>query len=340
MRFLSLKVAPGVRLSASSRGLRGHLGPRFARLHVGGGRTGVSTGAGPLTVYEPLSGSTRKSTQGMTPKQVERLRQVEAAARPFTQLENLHRQEFSEPVREVVAAAKLPKFAKLVAAAEKQTLRGVSPFQRDVRKARKADAHLRAERWAMDLMTIAETERQSRQAEIDQAWSELHSNEPKAVARALAAAHRASARPVRGCGVEDGEAHLVLRVDGPELVPGSKPATTPSGAPTLHKVTKTDRAAWHRQIVASQVLLAAKEAMSAAPGLLAVRVVAVDYADVPLLGARLTKTGLEAADWQQDAWAILTRLDGALRCDLRGRTKELVTIDLRKDADFGSLVGA
>jgi hypothetical protein len=339
MRFLSLKVAPGVRLSASSRGLRGHLGPRVARLHVGGGRTGVSTGAGPLTVYEPLGGSTRKSTQGMTPKQVERLRQVEAAAGQFAQLETLHRQEFSEPAREVVAAAKLPKFAKLVAAAEKQTLRGVSPFQREVRKARKADAHQLAERWAMDLMTIAEAERQSRQQVIDQAWSDLHSNEPTAVANTLAAAHRASARPVRVCGVEDGEAHLVLRVDGPELVPGSKPATTPSGAPTLHKVTKTDRAAWHRQIVGSQVLLAAKEAVAAAPGLRTVRIVAVDHSGVPLLGTRVTKAGLEAADWRQDAWAILTRLDLALRCDLRGRTKELVTIDLRNDAVFGSVVG-
>ena len=166
-----------------------------------------------------------------------------------------------------------------------------------------------------------------------------HSNEPNAVGNALALAHRASARPVRVNGVEDGEAHLVLRVDGPELVPESKPATTPSGAPTLHKVTKTDRAAWHRQIVASQVLLAAKEAMAAAPALLAVRIVAVDYAGVPLLGARATRTGLEAADWRQDAWAILTRLDAAMRCDLRGRTQELRTIDLRSDAVFGSLVG-
>lgn len=340
MRFLSLKVAPGVRFSASSRGLRGHLGPRAARVHVGGGRTGVSTGAGPLTVYEPLGGPPRKSTQGMTPRQVERLRQVEAAARQFAQLENLHRQEFSEPVREVVVTAKLPKFAKLVATAEKQTLQGVGRFQRDVRKARKADAHQLAERWAMDLMTIAEGERRSRQGVIDQAWSNLHSNDPTVVASALEAAHRVSARPLSVCAVEDGEAHLVLRVDGPELVPGLKPATTPSGAPTLHKVTKTDRAAWHRQVVASQVLLAAKEAMAAAPGLLAVRVVAVDYAGVTLLGTHVTRDALNAADWRQDAWTILTRLDGALRCDLRGRTKEMFTIDLRSDSIFGPLVPA
>ena len=339
MRFLSLKVAPGVRLSASSKGLRGHLGPRLARVHVGGGRTGVSTGVGPLTVYEPLS-STRKSRQGLTPKQAERLQQVEAAAQQFAQLEKLHRQAFDGPVREVVAAAKLPRFSKLLATAEKRTLRGVSPFQREARKARKADARQLAERWATDLMTIAQAERQSRQEAIDQAWSDLHSNEPSAVTAAHAAAQRASGRPVRVSGVGDGEAQLVVRVDGPDVVPGSKPAVTPSGAPTLHKVTKTDRAAWHRQIVASQVLLAAKEAMAAAPGLLAVRVVAVDHADVPLLGTRLTRTGLDASDWTQDAWAILARLDQAMRCDLRGRAHEMVTIDLRNDPVFGRFVPA
>jgi hypothetical protein len=216
----------------------------------------------------------------------------------------------------------------------------VSPFQRETRKVRKADARQLAERWAMDLMTIAETERQSRQDVIDQKWSDLHSNQQLAVERALAATYRASGRPVRISGVEAGEAHLVLRVHGPDLVPESKPATTPAGAPTLHKVTKTDRAAWHRQIVASQVLLAAKEAVAAAPGLLAVRIVAVDHAGAPLLGARVTRAGLAAANWSDHAWGILARLDGDLRCDLRGRTQELVAIDLRKDALYGSMVRA
>jgi hypothetical protein len=46
-----LRIAPGVRISASSRGLRAGVGPRVARVHVGSGRTGFSTGAGPLTYY-------------------------------------------------------------------------------------------------------------------------------------------------------------------------------------------------------------------------------------------------------------------------------------------------
>ena len=57
--FFSVKVAKGVRLSASSRGLRAHVGPRGARLHVGGGGTGMSTGAGPVTYYSSFSSGTK-----------------------------------------------------------------------------------------------------------------------------------------------------------------------------------------------------------------------------------------------------------------------------------------
>jgi hypothetical protein len=340
VRFLSLKVAPGVRLSASPRGIRGHLGPRLARVHVGGGGTGISSGAGPLTVYEPLRGSPRKTTKGLTAKQAERLRQVEAVGRQLAHLESLHRTDFPGPVQEVVARAALPKFRKLLATAEKRTLKGAGRFDREARKAKKAEARQLAERWAVDLMTLAEAERQSRQEEIDHAWRDLHSNVPAAVMAALTSAYAASARPVRVVGVEDGEAHLVLRVDGPETLPESKPASTPAGAPTLHKMTKTDRAAWHRQLVASQVLLSAKQAVAAAPGLSAVRIVAVDHANLPLLGARLTSTGLAAADWKDHAWEILSGLDGAMRCDLRGRTQEMRTIDLRRDEVFGGLFRA
>ncbi len=89
--FSSFRVAPGVRLSTSSRELRAHVGPRFARLHVGGDGTGVSTGAGPFTLYEtldspstrrPPSRSTVTSTPGQTPAQAERVRQVAEVARP------------------------------------------------------------------------------------------------------------------------------------------------------------------------------------------------------------------------------------------------------------------
>lgn len=38
----------------TKRGVRTRIGPRLFRLHVGAGGTGISTGAGPFTYYQPI----------------------------------------------------------------------------------------------------------------------------------------------------------------------------------------------------------------------------------------------------------------------------------------------
>lgn len=46
-----IKLAPGIRLSTTNRGLRLGLGPHKARIHIGGGyRPSVSTGYKGVTV--------------------------------------------------------------------------------------------------------------------------------------------------------------------------------------------------------------------------------------------------------------------------------------------------
>lgn len=59
---MSVKLMPGVRIGLSSRGLRVSGGPRIARVHVGAGRTGVSTGFGPIGAFTGLGGKRRKSS--------------------------------------------------------------------------------------------------------------------------------------------------------------------------------------------------------------------------------------------------------------------------------------
>jgi hypothetical protein len=44
----------------SSRGVRVRVGPRIARVHVGTGRPGISTGIGPFTAYKSVGGKKRK----------------------------------------------------------------------------------------------------------------------------------------------------------------------------------------------------------------------------------------------------------------------------------------
>ena len=52
-----IKLAPGVRIRISSRGVRTSVGPRIGRVHVGGGRAGMSTGVGPFSAYSSFRGS-------------------------------------------------------------------------------------------------------------------------------------------------------------------------------------------------------------------------------------------------------------------------------------------
>ena len=140
--FSNFRIAPGIRISTSSRGLRAHVGPRFARVHVGGGRTGMSTGAGPFTAYQSLGTSSRPlrrtrttTTDGMTPAQAERARQVAGVAQAWDELESQHRVTFpaAQPPGPV-APDPVPMFGVLLHTAERSEASG----SRSVRPCRPA----------------------------------------------------------------------------------------------------------------------------------------------------------------------------------------------------------
>ncbi len=56
-----VRLAPGVKVRLSKRGIRWSLGPRAFRVHLWPGGTGLSTGAGPWTWYKPLRRRGRRS---------------------------------------------------------------------------------------------------------------------------------------------------------------------------------------------------------------------------------------------------------------------------------------
>src|SRR4051812_34553274 len=59
-----MKIMPGVRIRASSRGFSAGIGPRAARVHVGTRGVGVSTGVGPFGAYGHLGGGSRHRSAG------------------------------------------------------------------------------------------------------------------------------------------------------------------------------------------------------------------------------------------------------------------------------------
>jgi hypothetical protein len=315
------------------------MGPRAMRLHVGGGRTGVSTGVGPFTVYEPVGGTSYRPTATTT----DRAEQARAAQEGLRRLYDAHRATVAAPRDEVAAWPELPKFQTLLATAEKQELKGISWTDRELRKEARGRARTVAEGWALGLLEKARAEHQSEQQRIDRTRAALQAGEPQATMVALRSVF--DGRGSRVVSTSQGAATIVVRAPGSPELPEMKPGLTAAGAATVVRLTKTELADNQRQAIASAMLLAAKQAFTLAPGLREVRVVAIDGPggggpSAALVAATLSRGRLDRADFSQLAWPILEQLDRDLVFKAKGRARELQVLDLTSTSLYADLAGA
>jgi hypothetical protein len=299
----------------------------------------VSTGTGPFTIYKSTGGGGRKGGSGSgaaaTPVQ-----RHEAATQAWVHIDQMHLGTCVPATRQVAPAVRLPKFAKLVATARKQALRGVQPLDRPARKAAKVQAHAQAETWAQDLMVLAERDQQGRQASIDESWSALVNNDPATVMRTLAGSLTGAGAPARVTYVDDGVAGLV--VTGPRLeeLPAEKPSVTPAGAPTVAKLNKTDLATATNKLIAARVILVVRQCFAAAPGLTGVSVVVVDPANSqPRLAASFDRQRFESTSRGAEPSSTLAACASELVHKPSGRTGELGVIALASDSAYGRALG-
>jgi hypothetical protein len=188
----SVKVAPGVRVRASSRGVRTSIGPRAARVRVGGGRTGFSTGVGPVSAYTSARGPRRtSSSRGRKPSISSLQRQAAAAQKAeeaerlagiFSEILSVHQQEFPPAQRPLAPSAVLPDESKIRSQHERIALQGIGLFKR----AERAGAKQRAA--ASDFAALkrqAEWDASQAQAVLDQHWQQLLANEANVVIATL-----------------------------------------------------------------------------------------------------------------------------------------------------------
>ncbi|MFC5500661.1 hypothetical protein ACFPJ4_00250 [Lysinimonas soli] len=128
------------------------MGPRIARVHVGGGRAGFSTGLGPVSYYSSLSGgrgsaSSRgvRSVTGMTPLQASKLQTAQELRATLNGILSLHRHSFAEMTEPTEPDPQPIDVAPLRVQLRKQNLVGIRVFARTERKAAKAEADRAAE---------------------------------------------------------------------------------------------------------------------------------------------------------------------------------------------------
>lgn len=349
--FFSVRLAPGVRISASSRGLRAHVGPRAARIHVGGGRTGVSTGAGPLTYYTSGSAPRRTRTTGYytgpTRQQLQTVTKEQQAAAIQGALQaigSIHQEHFSTPVRRVAELGAVPPYPGILHIYVKRELKGVGLFAWRERREAKARARGLADERALKEMEHARGRQRTEQHEIDKWWDALHRNDPEVVLEALTRAFEDNVAPTAAVGVAGDEASLALLVpDAADVIPDREPGITPKGNLSLKKMTKKSTAYWHRELVAGHVLVSASEAFAVAPALQTAAVVAFQRegsAIVPMLAARLGRMSVGPERLMQaGAWELLSAVgDPVYRA--RGQAGALCPIDLEAETDIARLVEA
>lgn len=331
------------------------MGPRGARVHFGSGRTGVSTGAGPFTYYTSGSSSARTGAGARGPTKAQ-LAQAEKEGEFLRLREELraivevHRIEFPAATKLVVAANPAPDLEALVKQRENELLQGISLLKWAERKTAKARAKELAHEDLQNELKRLESDREKAQAEIDAEWNRLTANDPETVIATVEAAFRDNEAPAAPVNVEGSSLDLVVLVPGLEDVPERKPALTPSGKPTVKKMTKLERSDMYLTLVCGHVLATIKEALATAPNISEVRSVVVrqtspDVYGNPrmeaLLAASYARSNLDRVRWRDALPSdIVQEAAEDLLWELKGRPPQLQPLDLEQEPSLRTFVEA
>jgi hypothetical protein len=342
----SMKLAPGVRIRASSRGVSAGVGPRAARVHVGTRGVGVSTGIGPFGAYQHLGGRSRSYSSQRTAyerdlRQQARLEEVQGVANlmiAFTATHgDAHQHQFSLAERPIAPERESPDLNALEREERDRQLAGISVFKRKQRLDARASAERSAQQRAAEQRSLADAERADEQQQLDAAWQALLARDPEAVLATLEAAFADNDAPAAAIDCDGDGVSLVVRILPVDaIVPERVPTTTPTGRPTARRLNKTERNQLYSMAVLAHSLVTVKEALAVAPTIQRATVIA--FTDGPrglrpVYVGEFNRAGLDACNWGLDSVEIA--LQFPVLMNMTGRTNELGCLPL---ADEPSLL--
>ncbi len=359
------RVAPGVKIRATKRGLRTSVGPRAARVHFGAGGTGISTGAGPFTYYAPLHGSkgrpstsrstraltaAQRSPSGATPAQQQKAAQAKESADAISAILDLHRATFPTATAPVASPPQTPTYEQVLARHTQAATAGVGWFHRHERAEAITRATASAQAEFAGIQADAKRRQDDEQRRLDEWWKQLLANEPHHVMWAIQHAFEDNEAAAAPTGVQGSTASLVVHVPGTDVLPDRMPGTTAAGNLSLRQMTKRQRADLYLLMVCGYALVTVKEAFAVAPGITEVAIVAVRRGPVNAYGARHTEViaalrferqALVGIQWQTaDAAQIVNDAAKERILERRGAAGELVPVDLDAHPDIKAVLGA
>ena len=291
---LGFRVMPGVRVRVSSRGVRTSVGPRAARIHVGGGRTTLSSGLGPMSVSSTSRGRSTvgRRSSGTTPAQLQRheaaitraqnadekLARIGALAAAQHELVSAHLETFSPTQRPVVPDPSWVIPAQYLADFERQYLTGVGRFDRSGRERARQAAVAAAEHAAAQYNAQLAQQHRDTTAQTVAWWDAVVCNEPTSVLALVNDAFADNASPAAALSVDGSELSVLMIQPGPEEFGDQKATLTPSGKPTIKRMTKTEQREQWTSCALSRAIATIAEAFAVAPGITRVHLAVVTSA--------------------------------------------------------------
>lgn len=353
----SVKLAPGVRVRASSRGVRTSIGPRAARVHVGGGRTTFSTGAGPLTYSTSVGGRppARRPSAGsyqrqlsVSPAAAAKAEEAQRLAGLFQELLDVHRADFPPAQPPVAPQPPEPDVAEIRRRHLDAATAGIGAFSFSAKREAREHAEVTAQAEVDARRAEAVEQQRTLQSQLDAWWRRLIWNDPETVLGTLAEAFEDNEAAAAPLGVDGDEVAVVVLAPSESVVPERMPGTTAAGNLSLRKLAKGERAALYTAAVLGHVVVTVKEALAVAPALQSVRVVALRSGGADaygrqqldcVLAGRWTRAGFEGVQWQTvDATRVAEDTASELLVNLKGG-KELQPIDLTDQPGIRALLG-
>jgi len=315
--------------------MRTSIGPRAARIHVGSGRTGISTGVGPFGAYTSLGGSrSRSSSSGRSsayatpsPAAIQKAQEAAELAAIIEQILSVHHEEFHDFTRPIAQAQAVPSVEQLLPSITEQHLQGISVFARKERKAARQAAEAQAQHQHSELARQAIQQQAAMQAEWDRFYQALTANDPDAVMGWVNSCFEDNEAPASVVDVQGNEMTVLLTAPAIDAIPERKPGTTSAGNLSIRKMTKTDRASLHLELICGHTLLTVKEAFAMAPGITTIRVVTFGnegkdaYGQprlTPLLAAEFSRPRLTRVQWTSTpATGIVLDVSDTLVMDIK-----------------------
>ncbi len=283
-----VRIAPGVRVRVSSRGVRTSVGPRVARVHVGAGRTGFSTGIGPFSYSTTVgSGSSSRSRGGSYGsyyqtggsgtgrtnwEKANAAQEIQAALKLWTRA---HLRSFKATERVIVPKPQPRNLDALFAEEKASALAGIGIFKLKERKAAKALALQKAQA-RKEQLERSDLEEARQQQEADDAyWALVEKCDPDTVFELITNAFGDNESKAALLDVSGTTADLMVLVPDISVLPEKEASVTAAGNLSVRAMSKSARNELYRELVLSQTLVSAKEAFAVVPALKHVRILTV-----------------------------------------------------------------